>query len=234
LYGAAQAQTIDLRIVASDGASLWSAQTLMSEGNANIRAATVDVPAAALPIGRHWLEVYETPGATPLRAPLLITISDQWMVANFDDVLRFLQIIAYPAEIDSLRTGTGSDRRASWERFWARRDPLPATPLNEFREQFFERVKIATDEFSEGGRVGWETDRGQVFIVLGPPDHTMERVAGRNTNAEVNVIEWLYEDAPGGRLVLQFFDRTGFGRFELTEASESAFRGAASRIRPRT
>ncbi|MGQ0562987.1 MAG: GWxTD domain-containing protein, partial [Gemmatimonadota bacterium] len=81
---------------------------------------------------------------------------------------------------------------------------------------------------------GWETDRGQVFIVLGPPDAQMERQIGRDAGAQSNLIEWLYDAAPGGRLVLQFFDRTGFGRYELTQSSEAAFRTVAARMRPKS
>ena len=34
--------------------------------------------------------------------------------------------------------------------FWARRDPTPATPRNEFREEFEARVKTADAQFSHG------------------------------------------------------------------------------------
>ncbi|MGQ0562008.1 MAG: GWxTD domain-containing protein [Gemmatimonadota bacterium] len=234
LYGAKQPQPISLRALDDEGAVLWSGFASFGEGTAELRHAIVELPAAVLPIGRNWLEAYETADADPQRLPLLVTISDQWMVANFDDVLRFLRYIAHPAELDSLRKGTGPERREAWARFWQKRDPLTATPINEFREQFFERVKIATDEFSEGGRAGWETDRGQVFIVLGPPDAQMERQVGRDAGAQSNLIEWLYDATPGGRLVLQFFDRTGFGRYELTHSSEAAFRTVAARMRPKS
>jgi GWxTD domain-containing protein len=155
------------------------------------------------------------------------------MVANFDDVLRFLSLIAYPAELDSMRKAVGAERRARWEKFWTVRDPLPATPINEFRDQFFERIRIATDEFAESGRPGWETDRGEVFVVFGAPDHVIERQVGRDMSAQPNFMEWVYESLPGGRLVLQFIDRNGFGRYELTQSSEGTFRTVAARMRPK-
>src|SRR6266849_1870328 len=34
--------------------------------------------------------------------------------------------------------------------FWARRDPTPGTPRNEFREDFEARVKVADDQFTHG------------------------------------------------------------------------------------
>ena len=233
LYGAAEPRTIAMRVVDEQGAVLWTAQPNISEGNIELRHALVEVPTSSLPIGRLWLETVTTPGAKPLRSPLLISISEQWMVANFDEVLRFIEYIANPAELDSLRKAQGPERRERWERFWAKRDPLPASPINEFREQFFERVRIATAEFGETGRPGWETDRGEVYIVFGAPDNTLDRSVGRDAGAEPNLIEWLYESLPGGRLVLQFVDRNGFGHYELTQSSEAAFRAVAARMRPR-
>jgi GWxTD domain-containing protein len=53
--------------------------------------------------------------------------------------------------------------------FWARRDPTPGTVRNEFREEFLTRVRHADSEFGEKRRRGALTDRGQVYILLGPP-----------------------------------------------------------------
>src|SRR5690606_10017005 len=143
-----------------------------------VRYGVVDLPAATLPLGRFWVEV-TGPGTGVVRTPIVLTISDQWMVANFEEVLEFLRYIAHPDELDSLRTGTPAERRTRWETFWAKRDPLPITDLNEFRDEFFQRVRYATEAFREpGGRAGWQTDRGEVYIVLGPPDQALERYIG--------------------------------------------------------
>ncbi|HEX6559027.1 MAG TPA: hypothetical protein VF021_06175, partial [Longimicrobiales bacterium] len=101
VYGAAQPEPVSLRVVDETGAVLWSAQTPVTDGDPALRHALVDVPASSLPIGRLWLEAATSTDPKPLRTPLLITISDQWMVANFSDVLGFLQFVAAPAEMDS-------------------------------------------------------------------------------------------------------------------------------------
>lgn len=54
--------------------------------------------------------------------------------------------------------------------FWARRDPTPGTPRNEFREEFLTRVRYSDAAFAEKRLRGALTDRGQVYILLGPPD----------------------------------------------------------------
>src|SRR5690606_12553245 len=139
--------------------------------------------------------------------------------------------IATPAELDSLRNATGEERQELWERFWKRRDPLSATAVNEFREQFFERIRTAMLYFQEPLQPGWKTDRGEVYIVLGPPDHVYEhfgQVAGRPV-----AYEWIYERGPTGRLELVFQDRRGIERYELTPSSRAAFRSAAHHLRNR-
>jgi GWxTD domain-containing protein len=54
--------------------------------------------------------------------------------------------------------------------FWARRDPTAGTPRNEFREEFLRRVRYAEGSFKEKRTRGDLTDRGQVYILLGPPE----------------------------------------------------------------
>jgi len=65
--------------------------------------------------------------------------------------------------------GSDQEAQAFIDLFWARRDPTPDTPRNEFREEFDARVKIADDQFSNGRDRGAMTDRGRVLILLGPP-----------------------------------------------------------------
>lgn len=54
--------------------------------------------------------------------------------------------------------------------FWARRDPTAGTPRNEFREEFLTRVRYADASFNERRRRGALSERGQVYILLGPPE----------------------------------------------------------------
>lgn len=53
--------------------------------------------------------------------------------------------------------------------FWARRDPTPATPQNEWKEAFDQRVALASERFTAGRIDGAVSDRGKVIILLGAP-----------------------------------------------------------------
>lgn len=234
LYDVETPDSVAVRVLDDQGTTVWAGTARIPPAPDAVRHVVLDIPVGALPLGRLWLAA--NTGSQPqeiVRTPLLITISDQWMVANFEEVLRFLEYIAMPAELDSLRNANPAQRRERWESFWLRRDPLPATPINEYREEFFQRVRFATDHFGESGKAGWDTDRGEVYIVLGPPTQSLDHHVGRDVGAQPNALEWLYENTPGGRLILTFVDRSGFGRYELTPQSEHAFRTTAFRLRPR-
>ena len=64
---------------------------------------------------------------------------------------------------------TDAEAQAFIDLFWARRDPTPATPVNEFRQEFDRRVEYADRQFAQGRKKGSMTDRGRVLIVLGTP-----------------------------------------------------------------
>lgn len=54
--------------------------------------------------------------------------------------------------------------------FWERRDPTPGTVENEFRRTYWKRVLEADRRYRDSTTPGWKTDRGKVFVLLGPPD----------------------------------------------------------------
>ena len=62
------------------------------------------------------------------------------------------------------------DRREFQKIFWARRDPTPATPANEFEDNVRAVWKRADEIFSYPNQKGSETGCGQVLVLLGIPE----------------------------------------------------------------
>ncbi len=62
--------------------------------------------------------------------------------------------------------------------FWKARDPRPETEENEFREEFERRVAFADSHFTDDEIRGSLTDRGMVFLLLGPPTYIGRRPIG--------------------------------------------------------
>lgn len=66
------------------------------------------------------------------------------------------------------------DRLKAFNEFWLSHDPTPGTPENEVKLAFYGRVQIANENFGVMRRPGWKTDRGQIYIQFGAPDHLVD------------------------------------------------------------
>lgn len=81
-----------------------------------------------------------------------------------------------PAEADEFRGINDPVARSEFiTKFWKARDPKPETPENEFRDEFERRVAFADQYFVQGETRGSYTDRGTVFVLLGPPAYSIQR-----------------------------------------------------------
>ncbi len=101
-------------------------------------------------------------------------------------------------------------RKKFIKEFWDIRDPNPYTEENEYKEEIERRFEFASRRFKEGGRPGWDSDRGRIFILLGPPDNIREypMLSGYYKG----VIVWLYGNY---QLAVRFVDKIGDGVYEL-------------------
>ena len=64
---------------------------------------------------------------------------------------------------------TDADAAAFIAAFWARRDPTPGTPANEYFDEYLRRVETANQNFARAKTIGSMTDQGKIMVVLGPP-----------------------------------------------------------------
>ena len=228
-YGA---ESAELTVRDARGDAIWSRSVVMDPG-AGLAAGVVAIPTDSLPMGRFALTAV-TAGDTVGPVPLLVTLTDDWVVANFSEAMGLLRYIAPAEQLEALRDASPAERRRLWDAFWEERDPVPATPANEYRDAVFERIRVATIQFSEPGRPGWRTDRGEVYIVLGPPTRITDLRYDDAYTGRSSGQEWVYHRAPGGgRLSLVFLDRRGLGTYELSPDSEAAFRAIAQRLKLR-
>jgi len=70
---------------------------------------------------------------------------------------------------DYVRLSTLAERSEYVTEFWKSHDPHPETPENEFREEFEKRVAFADQRLGIQETRGSLTDRGMLFVLLGPP-----------------------------------------------------------------
>ncbi len=171
-------------------------------------------PLDDLSMGRYTLELQLGSGAGAMKTTGTFEIDESRfpLDVNIDDTMELLGYIAHRSELEPLKQATGADRKTLWMEFWARRDPNPETPENEFLMEFFERVRYANVNFSYFGP-GWKTDRGRIYIRRGPPDSIEARpVSASGPAYEV----WYYYQR---NLTFVFVDRMGLGEYQLTGPS---------------
>jgi len=71
---------------------------------------------------------------------------------------------------------SGSDRVEFVDKFWEARNPNPGSPDNVFKTTFERRVAFADVYFNQAEeKRGSLTDRGMVFVLLGPPTYSGRR-----------------------------------------------------------
>jgi GWxTD domain-containing protein len=81
-----------------------------------------------------------------------------------------------PVEADGFRRINDPIARSEFiTKFWKDRDRTPETPENEFRDEFERRVAFADQYFVQGEMRGSYTDRGTVFVLLGPPAYAIQK-----------------------------------------------------------
>lgn len=112
-------------------------------------------------------------------------------------------IITKEEEIIFKSLETEEDRAAFINRFWKRRDPTPGTHENEFRYNFWKMVIDANTLFAETTKPGWKTDRGKVYIIMGPPqeiedDSYFSMIGTPSSSDPRGLIRWIYQGT--GRL----------------------------------
>ncbi len=112
-----------------------------------------------------------------------------------------------------------TDAKRRWlTEFWRKRDPTPATPRNERREQYYTAIEYANRTFREGGRnpqAGWSSSRGRIHLLYGaPPDMLARQQEGPAPPYQV----WRYTSGKPRYYI--FADRSGFGGYNLIASND--------------
>src|SRR5262245_41560473 len=130
---------------------------------------------------------------------------------------------------DSLKTD--DEREQFIEGFWYRRDPDPDTDVNEYREEYYQRIAYANEHYTSGVP-GWKTDRGRIYIRFGKADQieshpsggSYDRPAwegGGTTSTYPFEIWWYrYIEGVGSDVEIEFVDPTGSGKYHIARSPD--------------
>ena len=129
-----------------------------------------------------------------------------------------IYIIAPEEESIFTKLTTDDEKDAFIEQFWLRRDPDPSNLYNEFKEEHYRRIAYANERYHAGIN-GWLTDRGRVYITLGPADEIYAKPQGGRYQREIwegggitNVYpfeRWWYRhvEGVGSDIEIEFVDK---------------------------
>jgi GWxTD domain-containing protein len=206
---------------------LWR-DTVTLADSMGLAQTVLRLAATQLPVGQEMLRVETIGGGSTIRTPFLVSFSSQWVITNYAEMISLLRYFDRQDLVAKLRNAPPEQRATAWREFWTATDPVPLTPDNEALDDYLHRVQVANYRFQEAGEPGWLTDRGEVFITLGPPDEVNDFSGTAVTRGATQTIRWTYNSL---RLLLVFQDLAGFGRFELTPSSRADFQQASARVR---
>ncbi len=142
--------------------------------------------------------------------------------ASLDEAIDALSYIAGKDEIEKIKKTPGDQKHVAYLKFWEKRDPTPGTSDNEYRNEYYNRIKVANETFFGYRKPGWKTDMGWVYVKLGPAD-SIERNAFNQNFAHlqgrtVKSYEiWNYYRFSRNFL---FVDENGFGEYRLDNPDE--------------
>ena len=96
----------------------------------------------------------------------------KWLKEDVDYIIE-------PAEKKMfLKLKTDAEREEFIKAFWLRRDPDPDTEVNEYQDEYYERIAYANKNFAFGNAAGWRADRGRIYILFGEPDQKLKTPSG--------------------------------------------------------
>jgi GWxTD domain-containing protein len=193
------------------GAMYGSADTLQvaSQPLATGNAVAEWTLGGAFPLGAYRVEIRWSASCGQAAAPspnpravgpgrsFLVRPGGHPRITHLGPMIEALGYIATEEELERIKSaGDAVARKGEFDAFWGRivGDPLVASRA---LERFFGRVEEANLRFS-AFKEGWKTDRGMVYIVMGPPLYSED---------SVDQLRWYYsyDERNAGRFFI--FDR---------------------------
>lgn len=106
-------------------------------------------------------------------------------------------------------------KRTFMQDFWQKRDSNVLTDPNEFKDDYYERLRLAQQKYSTPNRKGWKTDRGRVLLLYGRPDD-IKRYTSGDWGKPYEI--WQYYKIEGG-VEFIFADISGYGEYKLIHST---------------
>jgi len=167
--------------------------------------------------GKYFLEIFITNGKYRTSLSEYFFIRGKGQTALISDISSFIKPMQYIMDkklYKKLITSDIEQQKTILTEFWKERDPEPSTEINELENEFYRRVNYTNQHFSlyKGGKDGWHSDRGRIYIIYGAPSQ-IETMSSNRSFASVSRYEIWYYTNIGKKFV--FYDKFGNNNFLL-------------------
>ena len=221
-------------VVQNDRGAVTLRDTIVLQRHGSLLSGSVNIPISRVGIGIANVTFTRGDATDTVRTPVFVSFGDDIPLLTYEEMLMQLRYFAAPDRIKTLRDASPEKRGAAWAEFLRSTDPAPATPENEALQSYFARVVQANSRFREetGGRTGWLSDRGKVYVALGEPDQMYEQTtnAPLSNSSIANRGRLQYWEYTQYRVRFLFYDETGTGRWRITPGSEADFQSINARL----
>ncbi len=130
-------------------------------------------------------------------------------IDNLDEAIEQMVYIIPARQIREMRNAEEAGKREQFMAYWEERDPTPNTPENELMDEYYRRIRISSEQFGTSIQEGWQTDRGMVYVMFGPPNDIIRRPFELGSKPYQI---WQYYNL---NREFVFVDETGFGDYRL-------------------
>ena len=128
---------------------------------------------------------------------------------NLNVAIEMLRFITNKETIKKIDNGTALEREKKFRSFWKEKDPTPNTEFNELMAEYYQRIDYTYKNFTTENTIGFNSDRGEVYIKYGPPKDINRKFPKEGATTEI----WTY---PNRQFI--FKATTGFGDFDLVSS----------------
>ena len=180
----------------------------LNEGKGNHTYALVQIPNSTLPNSTYRLSIVKNEDKKPISSGIFrsLWIEMPTSLLNLDVAIDMLRFIVSDSRLAKIKSGSKSDQERKFRQFWEERDPTPKTEYNELMAEYYRRIDYAYEQFTTPNTIGYESDRGEIYIKYGPPKNRERTFPAGEPAVEI----WTYENR---RFV--FRATSGFGDFRL-------------------
>jgi GWxTD domain-containing protein len=131
-------------------------------------------------------------------------------INDLDKAIAQLVYIASSTEKDYIESAPSKEEKIKrYLEFWKKKNPNPNEEDNRVFDEYYRRINFANDNFTSYNIEGWKTDRGMIYITLGPPNN-IDRHPFEIDSKPYEV--WEYYEM---NQQFVFVDETGFGDYRL-------------------